>query len=270
MFKALGRVMGGGALVLVVTAAGLTARADDDGDSSGRLFGWNVTGPSGDNKDLLGSESLRIVEATSGNFFASGELKLKKTRKGGTVHRKTHQQRDASGKLVKYQRVEAGLKGAGLRLFEWQGQMRVAPINDAGKPVDVGALASARIWEEGMWHLYHTWGLPRQCETARLGYFSPQGRAAGEAVLRCVGTRKVWDDKDKAIEVNRFEVGGVQGEAVELWVDAQGGLVGARSESRTMLRYKHALEPGKDVGEASEPSEDETDKDAIKDRGVGE
>lgn len=271
MFKASGRAVTQAALVVAITATGLAAWADDDQDNtSGRLYGWTVTGPSGEAKDLLGSETLRVVEAASGNFFASGELKLKKGPKGGKAHKKSHLQRDAAGKLLKYQRVEAGLKGPGLRLFEWQGQMRVAPINDSGKPVDVGALTSARIWEDGLWHLYHTWGLPKQCETARLSYFAPAKRASGEATLRCVGARKIWDEQKKPIEVNRFEVGGVDGEAVELWVDAKGGLIGGRSESRVMLRQKYTLDPGKDVDRADEPGDEEPDKDAIKDRGVGE
>ena len=264
MFKACGRLLALPGVIALTVAWALVARADDDKDTSGRLFSWTVTA---DGKDVLGSESLRVVETDSGSWFASGEIKLKKGKK---IHRKSHLQRDASGKLVKYQRVEAGLKGAGLRLFEWQGQMRVAPVNDAGKPADVGALASARIWDDGLWHLYQAWDLPRQCETVRLPYFAPGKRSAGEAVLRCAGPRKLWDDHKKAIDVNRFEVSGVDGEAVELWVDGEGGLVGATSATRTMLRTKYALEAGKALGDGGEPGDGEPDKDAIKDRGVGE
>lgn len=241
-----------------------SAHAADDKDTSGKLLTWNVTHKDG--KDAMGVESLRLVESDTGGFFASGELKLKTGKK---THRKSHQQRDGSGKLVKYQRVEAGLKGAGVRLFEWQGQMRIAPINANGKPVDVGALPSARLWDTDLWHLYQTWGLPKSCETARLSYFDVAAKKAGDASLRCAGSRKVYDDKKKAVDVNRFEVGGVEGEAVELWVDNKGELIGAKSESRAMLRAKYSLEPGKEGDGGDVPLDDEG-RDAIKDRGVGE
>jgi len=247
-----------GALALVVGSA----HAADDKDTSGRLLTWNVTHKDG--KDALGIESLRMVESNAGGFFASGELKLKSGKK---THRKSHQQRDDSGKVIKYQRVEAGLKGVGVRLFEWQGQMRIAPINGTGKPVDVGSLPSARLWDTDLWHLYETWGLPKSCETTKLSYFDVAAKKVGDASLRCAGSRKIYDDKKKAIDVNRFEVSGVDGEAVELWVDNKGELIGAKSESRAMLRAKYALEPGKDGGDV--PVDDEG-RDAIKDRGVGE
>jgi len=249
-----------GLAALALIASG--AQAADDKDSSGRLFTWNLT----HGKDSLGVESLRVVETDTGSFFASGELKLKTGKK---THRKSHLQRDGDGKVIKYQRVEAGLKGAGLRLFEWQGQMRLAPINAAGKPSDVGSLASGRIWDDGLWHLYKTWGLPKACEGARLAYFDVSAKKAGEANLRCVGARKVYDDKQKAVDVNRFEIGGVEGEAVELWVDNKGELIGGKSESRAMLRAKYSLEPGKD-GEGGDVPLDDEGRDAIKDRGVGE
>ncbi len=240
------------------------AQAADDKDTSGRLLTWNVTHKDG--KEAVGVESLRLVESDTGTFFASGELKLKSGKK---THRKSHLQRDGSGKIVKYQRVEAGLKGPGVRLFEWQGQMRIAPINATGKPADVGELPSARIWDEGLWHLYETWGLPKGCDSAKLAFFDIGAKKAGDANLRCVGARKVYDDKKKAVDVNRFEVGGVDGEAVELWVDGKGELIGARSETRAMLRAKFSLEPGKD-GDGGEVPLDDDGRDAIKDRGVGE
>ena len=59
----------------------------------------------------------------------------------------------------------------------------------------------------------------------------------------------------------------VDGEAVELWVDSKGELIGGKSESRQMLRAKFSLEPGKE-GDAVEV--DDEGRDAIKDRGVGE
>jgi hypothetical protein len=248
-------------LVAALLAFSAGSAHAEDKDKSGRLLTWNVTKDGG---DAIGVESVRLVESDSGMFFASGELKLKTGKK---PHRKSHLQRDGAGKVVKYQRVEAGLKGAGWRLFEWQGQMRLAPINAAGKPVDLGALPSGRIWDEGLWHLYQTWGLPKACDTTKVAYFDLAKRATGEASLRCVGTRKVYDDKKKAVEVHRFEVGGVDGEAVELWVDSKGELIGGKSESRQMLRAKFSLEPGKE-GDAVEV--DDEGRDAIKDRGVGE
>jgi hypothetical protein len=63
-------------------------------------------------------------------------------------------------------------------------------------------------------------------------------------------------------------VSGVPGESVELWVDAQGQLIGAKGASRAILRTKYALEPGKNTGETA-PGEDDA-KEVIKDRGVGE
>jgi hypothetical protein len=251
------------AAALALTLASAPSRADDDKESSGRLITWNVSKDGAG--EVLGSETLRLVEGSSGTLFASGETKLKSGKK---VHRKSHLQRDAGGRLMKYQRVEAGLKGAGLRLFEWQGQMRIAPINAAGKPADVGALASARIWDEELWHLYQTWGLPKSCESARLAYFDPGRRVAGEATLSCSGRRTVYD-KAKGVAVHRFEVGGVPGEAVELWVDGDGTLVGAKSASRLMLKADFALEPGKGAGDKG-AGEDDSEKEVIKDRGVGE
>ena len=250
-------------VVAVALMAWLPARAADDKDTSGRLVTWSLTK---DGKEVIGSESLRVVDGDGGKLFASGELNLKTGKK---THRKSHLQRDG-GKVVKYQRVEAGLKGAGLRLFEWQGQMRVAPVNASGKPGDVGELPSGRIFDEGLWHLYATWGLPKTCGSDKLAYFDPGKREAGEATLKCVGSRKVWDDKGKAVEINQFTVGGVSGEAVELWVDGHGELIGARGESRWMLRSKFSLEAGKEGDKAPAPDGDDSDKDAIKDRGVGE
>jgi len=259
--KGLGRVMMGIGWV----AAGMlsVARADDPKDSSGKLVTWTVTVKDG--AEAIGTESLRIVESASGSWFASGEVKLKGKTK---LARKSHQQRDGSGRLTKYQRVEAGLKGPGVKLFDWQGQTRWAPVNGSGKPVDVGTLSTARIWDAELWHLYQTWGLPKSCETTSLSYFDPDKREAGKATLKCVGSRKVYDDKKKAVDVHALQVTGVPGESVELWVDAQGQLIGAKGASRAILRTKYALEPGKNTGETA-PGEDDA-KEVIKDRGVGE
>ncbi len=269
MVKATRWMAGGGALAVVALAlAGIVGAAGrataDDKDTSGRLITWSVTR---DGKQVLGTESLRVVHAESGAFFASGELKLKSGKK---VHRKSHMQRDGEGRLLKYQRVEAGLKGAGYRMFEWQGQMRVAPINASGKPVDVGALPSARIRDEGLWHLYQTWGLPKRCEEVKLAFFDLGARTPGEATLSCVGQRKVFDAEQAAVTVNRFAVRGVAGDAVELWVDEKGELIGAKGEARWMLRAKYALEGAGQLDEVEVPDEEDAQEDAIKDRGVGE
>jgi hypothetical protein len=250
------------ALGALVSIAG-SASAADGKDTSGKLTSWNVTR---DGK-TIGSESLRVVEGESGTFFASGELKIKT---GKRVHKKTHLQRDELGKILKYQRVLAGLKGAGYRLFSWQGQMRLAPINQSGKPVDVGVFANARIRDEGLWHLYQTWGLPTGCETRELGYFDLGTRTSATARLICVGQRKVFDGDKAAVELNRFKVDGLAGEAVELWVDARGALIGAQGEGRAMLRSKYTLESGQKGEEAEGPDEDDETEEAIKDRGVGE
>ncbi len=232
-------------------------------DKSGVLFAWVVTR---DGKPA-GEESVRVVNAASGNVFASGELELKGSKK---VHRKSHLQRDASGRIVKYQRVEAGLKGAGLRLFEWKDQMRIAPVNASGKPSDIGELPSGRIWDADLWHLMHLWGLPKSCTSARLAFYDPGKQSAGEASLSCAGTRKVFDDKKKALDVHVLNVSGVPAEGLELWVDASGQLIGAKSGSRMMLRAKYSAEPGKATDALPEDGEGEDGKAQIRERGVGE
>jgi hypothetical protein len=231
-------------------------------DKSGVLFSWVVTR---DGK-TVGEESVRVVNAASGNVFASGELELKGSKK---THRKSHLQRDPSGRIVRYQRVEAGLKGSGLRVFEWKEQMRIAPINASGKPSDIGELPSGRIWDADLWHLMHLWGLPKSCSGAKLAYYDPGKQAAGEASLSCAGAKKVFDDKKKAVDVHVLSVSGVPAEGLELWVDGNGHLIGAKNDTRMMLKARYSAEAGKAADVVPE-DEGEDGKAQIRDRGVGE
>jgi hypothetical protein len=240
-----------------------TAEVAPAEDKSGVLFKWVVT----QSGKAAGEETVRVVNAATGNVFASGELNLKTGKK---VHRKSHLHRDPSGAVVKYQRVEAGLKGAGIRLFEWKEQMRIAPVNGAGKPSDIGQLPSGRIWDADLWHLLHLWGLPKTCASAKLPYYDPGKQRAGEASLVCSGSRKFYDDKKKPIDVHVLSVSGVPVEGLELWVDGSGGLIGAKTGDREMLRAKYAVEAGKEVASPDEGAEGDDGKASIRERGVGE
>lgn len=235
-----------------------SARAEDD--KSGRLVTWTHTV---DGK-AVASESLRTVDSASGSFFASGEYKLKAGKK---THRRSHVQRTGE-RLVRYQRMDGGPRAPGIRIFEWEGQLRLAQLNGSGKPVDLGTLATARLWDADLLHLVALWGLPDACKGARFAYFDVNKQATGEASVSCTGTKKAVDDKKNAIELNVFSLSGVPGEAVELWVDERGGLVGAKHGTKTMLRAKYALEGQKEVAPTDEGEDEE--KKAIKERGVGE
>lgn len=252
--------LGGLVLVGALLVSPGVGRADDD--KSGRAVTWSHTV---DGK-VTATETLRTVVSASGNFFASGEYKMKAGKK---THKRSHLQRTSEGRIQRYQRMDGGPKAPGIRIFEWEGQMRLAQVNGTGKPVDLGALPSGRIWEADMLHLIALWGLPTECKAARLTYFDVAKQARGEANLSCTGKKRATDDKKQAREVNVFGLGGVPGEAVELWVDTSGELLGAKIGARTMLRAKYAIEGIKEVAPAEDEGED-AEKQAIKDRGVGE
>jgi hypothetical protein len=247
-------------VAMALVWAPAVARADDD--KSGRAVSWVHTV---DGK-VTATETLRTVVSASGNFFASGEYKMKAGKK---THKRSHLQRTNDGRILRYQRMDGGPKAPGIRIFEWEGQMRLAQVNGPGKPIDLGALPSGRLWESDMLHLVALWGLPTECRSARLTYYDVAKQARGEANLSCTGRKRATDEKKQAREVNVFSVTGVPGEAVELWVDGSGELVGARVGARTMLRAKHSIEGVKDVAPAEDEGED-SEKQAIKDRGVGE
>jgi len=233
----------------------------DDKDTSGELQTWQVTK---DGTEVLGSETLRVVKKDSGTF-AAGELKATIGKK--KLHRKTFFQRDTDGKIEKYQRVEAGLKGAGVKLFLFDGGMRVAPVNASGKPTPV-ELTAQRVWDLDLWHLYALWSLPSECTTKHLGYFDPDKKASGDATLTCTGEHKVYDAQKKPVEVNAFTVTGVPHE-VTLFVDHKGKLVGAKSEGRWMLDVKLGWTADGAGGKTGGKDGDADDDDKV-DPGIGE
>ncbi len=248
---------------LVVAAVLTSAPAwAEDKDKSGTLETWVVTKEGG---ELLGSESLRVVVKDAGNSFASGETKATLGKK--KVHRKTHLQRGADGHIDKYQRAESGLKGAGVRVFEFEGQMRLAPLNAPGKPTVLGTLTTGRVWDVDLWHLFALWDLPSACDgTKKLAYFDPEKKATAEATLTCEGTREVYDAQKKAVSVSVWRVAGVSSE-VELWVDGRGKLVGAKGKDRWMIKSKWVWAAGEKAlgaGEGGGSDDEEVD------RGIGE
>lgn len=247
------------ALAMLAGASGV-ARADDK-DTSGALETWVVTK---EGADVIGTESLRLVTKDDGQLYSSGEAKVTLGKK--KVHLKSHLQRGPDGRLAKYQRVENGLKGAGIRVFEFDGQLRIAPVNGPGKPAPLGAIGTGRVLDADLWHLYATWGVPGACEgTKKLGYFDPEKKATAEATLTCQGEQKVYDAQKKPVTVGVWHVTGVPHE-VDLWVDAQGKLAGVKGKDRWMLRSKWLWEPGEKVA----PVDSKGDGDDEVDRGIGE
>ncbi len=236
------------------------ARAEDD--KSGVLTTWShlVDGK------VVATENTRTVTSETGSYFASGEIKWKTGKK---QHRRTHQQSNGD-RLVRYQRMDGGPKAPGVRIFEWEGQMRLAWLNGSGKPVDLGGLETRRIWDgPELLHLVAHWGLPRACRSGRISYLDIGTQKTGEASLTCVGSKRMTDDDKRPLEVNVFTLEGVPGDAAELWVDGQGALIGAKYGARTMLRAKFAIEGSREVAPGDADGDDE-DKKAIKERGVGE
>ena len=252
--------MKAGWLVALVTLIGGAAHADDD--KSGVLTTWShlVDGK------VVATESTRAVSSATGNFFASGEIKWKTGKK---VHKRTHFQKRGD-KLVRYQRLDGGPKAPGVRIFEWENQMRLAWINSSGKPVDLGNLATTRVWDGDLLHLVSHWGLPKGCRAAKLSYFDIATQTTKEATFNCTGTRRATDADKRPLEVHAFTLGGVSGDPVELWIDGQGALIGAKVGTRTMLRAKFALDGTREVAPADDSDTDDDDKKAIRDRGVGE
>lgn len=246
---------------LIGSLVGTQMNAHADDDKSGVLTTWShlVDGK------VVATENTRTVSSESGSFFASGEIKWKTGKK---QHRRTHLQKSGD-KLVRYQRMDGGPKAPGVRIFEWEGQMRLAWLNGSGKPVDLGALSTTRVWEgPELMHLVAHWGLPKACRSAKLAYLDVATQKTLEASLACTGSRRATDADKRAVELNVFSLEGVSGDGAELWVDGQGVLIGAKVGTRTMLRAKFALEGSREV--APVDGEDDEDKKAIKERGVGE
>lgn len=257
-------------VVLVGAVASLgAAHADDTKDKSGRLETWTVTK---DDK-VVGSESLRLVVRDDGKRFAAGQWKAGQGTAGKSkAHRNTHVQQGADGHLDKYERVEAGLKGAGVKLFEFEGKMRIAPVNAPGKPTPLGDLQVTRVWDQDLWHLYALWDLPKACDgEKKLGFLDPEKKATGQATLVCKGQETVWDAGKKAVTVATWAVRGVPVE-VELLVDGAGELVGVRGADRKMLRVKWGWKAGEQLGGAPGASDagGEGGDDEKVDRGIGE
>jgi len=251
------------ALVLAMVGVGAAARAEEPEAKSGKLTTWTVTKVG--KTDAIGTESLRLV-TTETAIYATGELKATLAKK--KIARRSHLQRDGQGRVVKYQRVEIALKGAGVKLFEFEGKMRWAPINGAGKPVDVADPGRVAFVDGDLWHLFALWQFPDGCPASEsVRTYDPGAHQIGEARLVCAGKTKVFDDKKHPIDTRIFKVEGLEDGEVSLHVDAQGELVGVRGGAREMLRAKWAWDSSAVVGA---PGDGDGDVDSVRDRGVGE
>lgn len=229
-------------------------------DKSGNLVSWELSDKDGKG---VGTERIRLVSHEGGRLFASGEQQLTGKKK---ARHKTHLQREGDGGITRYQRVAPGPRGAGFRFFAWKEGLRVAPVNRAGKAKEVGASpAGGYVYDPGIWHLFETWALPKSCQDVERPYLHAVGQDRRSVNLRCVGTKTLYNKKN-AVEVHRFNLDGL-GEELELWVSSSGGLIGAEGSGRRMLRAGWAS--AKTEKEA-EVIEDDSETDAIRERGVGE
>ncbi len=250
----------------LVLSAGAAARAEEPDSKSGKLTTWTVTKVG--KTDAIGSESLRIVVKESG-VFATGELKATLAKK--KIAQRSHLQRDANGDAVKYQRGEIALKGAGVKLFVFEGKMRWAPVNAAGKPIEVGDPGSAAFVDGQLWHLFALWPFPSGCPSDEVvKTYDPGAHEAGAARVACGGKTKVFDDKKRPVDARIFKVSGLEGGEVSLYVDSAGALLGVRGAEREMLRAKWAWDPSGAVDGAAGEGQGEGDADAVRERGVGE
>lgn len=251
-----------GGVMFMAMAWGQVAHADSE--ASGKETRWVLTK---DGKNVLGSESVRVVKAASGNMFASGMVR---TKGKDARHRVTHIQRDSSGKLMRYQRLNGtSSKASGVRIFDWEGQLRVVKVNGSGKPQDIGTPDTARLWDGDVWHLLDTWSLPKKCQTQDIAVFDVGSQSVKTASLTCEGTQTVTNAQKSSEKVNHFKLKGLSSNPLELWVTEQGALIGARSPSVTMLREKYALS-GVVEALSDDTSDEATERASIKERGVGE
>jgi len=220
--------------------------ADEDDEKSGVLTTWTLTAGG----TAIGSETLRVVNAPSGSFFASGELKVKDGK--GKIVLKSHVQRDADGKVAKYRRVEGGRKGKGLFLFNKDGAARIVGVNTDDKPGDVGAVLGQHIWDPAIWHdLALLTGRLKGDGPVSVSYFDVEARKSGTASLTRGASTQVTDAKGGLVPVVVWKIGGAPGSAKELYVDGKQQLVGVRGGDRAMLLKGYTWADGTKAGEAA-------------------
>ena len=218
-------------LLAAALLAAPSARADDDEDKSGVLTVWTVT----QGGAAIGTESVRVVQAASGSFFASGELKIKDGK--AKLALKSHLQREADGKVAKYRRVEAGRKGKGVFLFNKEGVARVVGVNNEAKAAEFGeAVLSQFVWDPAHWHdLALLAERLKGAGPVAVSTFDVEARKSGTVTLTRTEATAVADAKGASVEVAVWRISGASGTATELYVDGKQRLVGVRGGERAML-----------------------------------
>lgn len=249
-----------GGLALV----GAEVRADEGGDGPKPTVYALVDGKG----KAAGTETLRVVRQADGAVFASGEVKLGP--KGRKKLIRTHVQRKSDGAIARYQRTEGGLKGSGLRIFEFEGRTRTAPVNAPGKPTDLAGPITQPLWDKGLWHLLALWPWPRRCDRGVSFEIYDIARQAPRAVtLDCEGAGTVLDPDKAKVATRRFKVSGLLPEPIVAHVAEGGKLLGVKGVAQEMLINKWGWDTAATVvGDGDEAEVDEEEAE-IKERGAG-
>jgi len=214
-----------------------------------------------------GTETLRVVKKADGAVYASGEVKLGPKGKKRVV--RTFIQRNGDGTVTKYQRTEGGSRGSGFRIFEYEGKMRSAPINGAGKPVEIAEEIRGAIWDPNLWHLFGIWSWPKECsQGVQLAVFRADERTKLTVTLDCEGPRTVLDADKAQVPVQIWSVKGLGGDPLSVFVAKGGKFVGAKDDKRQMLLNKWGWDKPVTADEDAEGDVDEEEAE-IKDRGAG-
>lgn len=226
--RLIGKAATAAALLLLVGAPS-SARAGDD-DKSGVLTVWTLTAEG----KALGTESLRVVHSDSGAFFASGTQKIKVGK--AKTELQSHVQRAADGALMKYRRVEAKRRGAGLFLFQREGGIRMVGVNSDAKQADFAGILNQHIWDPALWHDLALIPVRLGAESpVSVKYFDVEARRSGTATFTRGQTTQVTDAKGGLVVVTAWDISGAPGTARTLYVDAKRHLVGVRGQDRAML-----------------------------------
>lgn len=247
-----------------VMAIAVPASADEGGDGPTPTVYALVDGKG----KAAGTETLRVVRQADGAVFASGEVKLGPKGKKKLI--RTHVQRKSDGAIARYQRTEGGLKGTGLRIFEFEGRTRTAPVNAPGKPADLAGPITHPLWDKGLWHLLALWPWPKRCERGMaLEVYDVTKQAARAVTLDCEGAGTVLNPDKAQVATRRFKVTGLLGEALVAHVAEGGKLLGVKGATQEMLINKWGWDTAVTVvGDGDEADVDEEEAE-IKERGAG-